>query len=80
MLINNERGQFVIYTPKYFAEPTDSANVLALVKSYNFATMINILNGAPLISHLPFHYVPEDGEHGTLYAHMAIALIGKHAV
>ena len=63
----------MIYTPKFFAEPTDSASVLELVKSYNFATMIVILNGAPLISHLPFHYVPEEGQNGTLYAHMAIA-------
>jgi transcriptional regulator len=63
----------VIYTPKYFAEPTDSASVLELVKTYNFATLLVTLNSKPLISHLPFHYMPDEGTHGTLYAHMAIA-------
>ncbi len=70
----------MIYTPKYFAEPTDSASVLELVKTYNFATMIVSLNGALLVSHLPFHYVPKEGEHGTLYAHMAIANRQAHSL
>ncbi len=54
-------------------QKTDSAQVLELVKTYNFATMIVSLDRGLQISHLPFHYVQNDGAFGTLYAHMAIA-------
>ncbi len=63
----------MIYTPKYYLEQPGSERVIELVKTYNFATMIVTRLGAPVISHLPFHYVADDGTNGTLYGHIAVA-------
>lgn len=59
-----------MYIPKAFRED-DLETVYALMRNYNFATLITTQNGVPLASHLPFLLDTERGPHGTLMAHMA---------
>jgi outer membrane protein assembly factor BamB len=43
------------------------------MRRFSFATLVTTLEGRPVATHLPFLVYPEDGELGTLVAHMARA-------
>jgi transcriptional regulator len=60
----------MMYIPKHFDERQRDL-VHDLIRSYNFATMITIQDGFPIVSHLPFLFTHSEGEHGILTAHMA---------
>jgi transcriptional regulator len=61
-----------MYIPKAFRED-DLETLYALMRNYNFATLITTQNGVPLASHLPFLLDTQRGPYGTLMAHMARA-------
>jgi len=43
------------------------------MKQYNFATLLSVREGRPVVSHLPFLVDASRGEQGTLLGHMAKA-------
>jgi len=59
----------MVYTPKHFAE-TDVAQLHALVRDHNFATLVCTLQGDIAVSHLPLLL---DVQRGVLRGHMARA-------
>ena len=54
-------------------QPRDSADVLQVIRQNMFATLVTSSPTGLIASHLPFVYDEAQGEHGTLYAHMARA-------
>lgn len=62
-----------MYVPEHFSVPAKQT-LLSLLPDASFATLITTgADNVPVASHLPFVYRPEQGEHGTLIAHMARA-------
>jgi transcriptional regulator len=61
-----------VYIPKINAV-TDLALLHDLMRRFSFATLVTTQGGCPVATHLPFLLYPEEGEHGTLLAHMARA-------
>jgi transcriptional regulator len=60
-----------MYLPAPFLE-TDRATLAAVIQDFPFALLIATRDGAPPeIAHLPFLLEPGEGEHGTLYFHVA---------
>lgn len=59
-----------MYIPAWFRE--DDLNVLHnLMRQYSFATLVTFDGNSPFASHLPFFLDTEQGEYGTLRAHLA---------
>lgn len=63
----------MIYTPKHFEASNEPALIAQLVDRYNFATLIAVDSGSPVVSHIPFVFRPEEGPYGTLVGHIATA-------
>jgi transcriptional regulator len=61
----------VMYIPKPF-QITDHLESVAFMQRYSFATLINIVNGVPVATHLPF-VVKQDHGQLILSSHMAVA-------
>jgi transcriptional regulator len=61
-----------MYTPRSYRND-DLAELHALIRRYNFATLFTHRGGASFATHLPFMIDPDRGPHGTLVAHMAKA-------
>jgi transcriptional regulator len=61
-----------MYIPAFNAV-TNPALLHDLMRRFSFATLVTSHEGRPFATHLPFLVYPEDGEHGTLVAHMARA-------
>ncbi len=58
-----------MYIPKHF-EITDQTVLYALMRAYNFATIINVVDGIPFATHMP---VVLDAARGMLRTHIARA-------
>jgi transcriptional regulator len=63
---------YAMYIPSFTAV-TDPALLHDLMRQFSFATLVTAHEGRPFATHLPFLVNPEDGELGTLVAHMARA-------
>jgi transcriptional regulator len=61
-----------MYLPPHF-EVTDRAAVQALVAACPLATWAAVVEGVPVVNHLPLWLDPTQGEHGTLIGHVARA-------
>jgi transcriptional regulator len=61
-----------MYLPKQF-EVTDPATLHQVVREHALATWATVLNGEPVVNHIPFLLDPTRGEHGTLIGHVARA-------
>jgi transcriptional regulator len=61
-----------MYIPKHF-QTGDTAQMHALIRRHNFATLVTQHDGAPFASHVPFLLDTTRGPHGTLLAHLARA-------
>jgi len=61
-----------MYIPKHF-HTDDTAQMHALMRRQNFATLVTQHDGAPFASHVPFLLDEARGPHGTLLAHLARA-------
>lgn len=53
--------------------PLNAQDVAAVMQRHMFATLVTTSTDTMVASHLPFLFDPSQGEHGTLYAHMARA-------
>jgi transcriptional regulator len=62
----------MVYKQKSFHAPRRQ-DIVELILKYPFANLITHHNGRTEISHLPFIYVEEEGDHGSLYVHLARA-------
>lgn len=61
-----------MYLPQGFREETlDTLH--ALMRAYNFATLVSQHEGVPFASHVPLTLDPHAGAYGTLYGHVARA-------
>ncbi|MDH3713288.1 MAG: FMN-binding negative transcriptional regulator [Gammaproteobacteria bacterium] len=58
-----------MYIPRHFQE-TDTQRLFAMVEKYSFAVLVSVVDGAPLITHLPLLL---DRERQTLLGHLANA-------
>jgi transcriptional regulator len=61
-----------MYIPTFTAV-TDPELLHDLMRRFSFATFVTAHDGRPFATHLPFLFSPEEGEQGTLVAHMARA-------
>ncbi|NWJ45730.1 MAG: FMN-binding negative transcriptional regulator [Chloroflexi bacterium] len=61
-----------MYIPKSFEE-NDLPELHAMMRRFNFATLITALNGAIQATHIPFMLDETRGKYGTLQAHIARA-------
>jgi transcriptional regulator len=61
-----------MYLPKLYQEE-DLATLHALMRDYNFATLVTQHDGAPFATHLPCILEADEGPCGTLYGHIARA-------
>ena len=61
-----------MYLPKHF-EVTDTAALQALVQARPLATWVTVVDGEPVVNHVPFRLDTTRGEHGTLVGHVARA-------
>ncbi len=61
-----------MYLPKHF-EVTDPAAIHAVVHHCPLATWATVVDGNPVVNHVPFLLDPTRGEHGTLIGHVARA-------
>jgi transcriptional regulator len=61
-----------MYLPTHF-EQQDPAALQALMHEHPLATWVCVVEGEPVINHLPLHLDPTRGEHGTLLGHVARA-------
>lgn len=61
-----------MYNPAAFQE-RDPALVAALMSAEGLAQFVTATAAGPLCTPLPLLYVPDEGEHGTLYGHLARA-------
>lgn len=62
----------MVYKQKYFHAPRRQ-DIIDLITHYPFANLITHHDGRTEISHLPFTYLEGEGDHGTLYVHLARA-------
>ena len=61
-----------LYLPSPF-EQNDPAALRALMHAHPLATWVGVVDGQPLIQHLPLLFDPSRGPHGTLMGHVARA-------
>lgn len=61
-----------MYLPAHF-NVTDTATLQALVQARPLATWAMVVDGLPVVNHVPFMLDPTRGEHGTLVGHVARA-------
>jgi transcriptional regulator len=61
-----------MYLPSHF-EQQDPAALQALIHEHPLATWVCVVDGEPVINHLPLHLDATRGEHGTLVGHVARA-------
>lgn len=61
-----------MYLPAHFNIP-DAATLQALVQAHPLATWATVVDGLPVVNHVPFRLDPSRGEHGTLVGHVARA-------
>jgi transcriptional regulator len=61
-----------MYLPTHL-EQQDPAALQALMHEHPLATWVCVVEGEPVINHLPLHLDPTRGEHGTLLGHVARA-------
>lgn len=61
-----------MYLPAHFNIP-DVATLQALVQAHPLATWATVVDGLPVVNHVPFRLDPSRGEHGTLVGHVARA-------
>ena len=61
-----------MYLPSHF-EQQDPAALRALMREHPLATWVCVVDGEPLINHLPLHLDETRGPHGTLVGHVARA-------
>ncbi len=65
-----------MYIPKHFAHD-DRADLLAVIREYNFATLVSIVDGEPFATHVPV--LARDGEAGTPIIEGHVAAANPHA-
>ena len=58
-----------MYTPKPF-ELTDTSEAVAFMQRYSFGTLITVIDGEPVATHLPF-VIKQDGNQVILSSHLA---------
>ena len=61
-----------MYLPRHF-EQNDPAALRSLMAAHPLATWVCVVDGEPVINHLPLHLDPTRGPHGTLIGHVARA-------
>lgn len=61
-----------LYLPRHF-EQNDPTALRALMHAHPLATWVCVVDGEPVINHLPLHLDTSRGEHGTLIGHVARA-------
>lgn len=61
-----------MYVPRYY-EVADVATVHALIERFSFGTLVTVQGGIPVATHLPFVLRRDQGDLGTLVAHVARA-------
>lgn len=61
-----------MYLPTHF-EVTDRATLEAFIERHSFATLVNVIDGAPFATHLPLVLERGRSEHGFLLGHVARA-------
>ena len=61
-----------MYLPKHF-EVTDPATIRGVVHGCPLAVWAAVVDGQPVVNHVPFHLDESRGEHGTLVGHVARA-------
>jgi transcriptional regulator len=61
-----------MYLPKHF-EVTDASAIQAVVRGCPLATWATVVDGLPVVNHVPFLLDTTRGEHGTLIGHVARA-------
>lgn len=61
-----------MYLPKHF-EITDPATLHDIVHHHPLATWATVVDGQPVVNHVPFRLDAGAGEHGTLIGHVARA-------
>ena len=61
-----------MYLPSHF-EITDPAVLHGLVRQHPLATWATVVDGQPVVNHIPFMLDETAGEHGTLVGHVARA-------
>src|SRR4030095_7223896 len=61
-----------MYLPREF-QVADPALLHNLIDRFGFATFITVMDGQPLVNHLPLLLDRSNGPHGTLIGHMARA-------
>ncbi len=59
-----------MYLPEAF-RLDDPQRIAEVLRAHDFALLVTAADGVPQATHLPFLYDPEEGEKGTLLAHMA---------
>jgi len=60
----------MVYLPKHFEEPR-VARIGELIRRHSFATLVTTGEDGVAVSHVPLHYEPARGPHGTLTGHLA---------
>ena len=61
-----------MYLPKHF-EITDLATLHGVARQHPLATWATVVDGLPVVNHVPFLLDETQGEHGTLIGHVARA-------
>ena len=61
-----------MYLPKHF-EITDPATLHGVARQHPLATWATVVDGLPVVNHVPFMLDETQGEHGTLIGHVARA-------
>jgi transcriptional regulator len=62
----------MMYVPGHFKEENPDA-LCDAIRASRFGVLITAVEATPFASHLPMHFDPAEGPHGTLYAHVARA-------
>ena len=65
-----------MYIPKHFAHD-DRADLLAVMRDYNFATLVSTIDGEPFATHVPV--LTREGEDGGLVIEGHVAAANRHA-
>ncbi len=65
-----------MYIPKHFARD-DRANLLAVMRDYNFATLVSTIAGEPFVSHVPV--LTRERDDGGLVIEGHVAAANPHA-
>jgi transcriptional regulator len=50
---------------------TCAGGAMDLVKGYSFGTLVTAPDGEPIATHLPFAFLPDRGEYGSFFSHIA---------